>query len=202
MLRAERAGTQAGSWTRMREPSDEELMSAIAAGDEAAFRALCQRYAVRAVAFARRFVGNGSDAEDIAQEALLRVWRAAPRWRPDAAFGTWFYRIVINLCLNVRRRLPFFGLEVAGERADPAPDALAVMERQEEDRALLAAVAALPERQRVAILLTYWGGFSNAHAAEILGTSVSGVETLLVRARRSLRLSLGAAQKEGQGDDT
>jgi RNA polymerase sigma-70 factor (ECF subfamily) len=147
-------------------------------------------------------VGNGSDAEDIAQEALLRVWRAGPRWRPDAAFGTWFYRIVINLCLNVRRRLPFFGLDVAGERADPAPDALAVMERQEEDRALLAAVAALPERQRVAILLTYWEGFSNAHAAEILGTSVSGVETLLVRARRSLRLILGAARKEGQGDDT
>lgn len=165
-------------------------MSAVAAGDAAAFRMLCGRYALRAVGFARRFVGDGAEAEDIAQEALLRVWRAAPRWRPDAAFGTWFYRITINLCLNHRRRAPFLDLEAAAAHADPAPDALARIERQEEDRALLAAVAALPERQRVAILLTYWEGFSNAHAAEILGTSVSGVETLLVRARRSLRRTL------------
>lgn len=191
-----RAG-QTSSKTGMGEPSDEDLMSAVAAGDAAAFRVLCERYGVRAVGFARRFVGDAPDAEDIAQEALLRVWRAAPRWRPEAKFGTWFYRITINLCLNHRRRLSFLGLEASGERADPAPDALARLERAEEDRELLAAVSGLPERQRAAILLTYWEGLSNADVSEILGTSVSGVETLLVRARRSLRHSLGAASKKG-----
>lgn len=178
----------------MGEPTDEELMSGVAAGDAAAFRVLCGRHAIRAVGFARRFVGDGPDAEDIAQEALLRVWRAAPRWRPEAAFGTWFYRITINLCLNHRRRAPFLELEAAGPQADPAPDALARLEQQEEDGALMSAVSALPDRQRAAILLTYWEGLSNAQAAEILGTSVSGVETLLVRSRRSLRQRLGAAR--------
>ncbi|MFG1374941.1 sigma-70 family RNA polymerase sigma factor [Xanthobacter oligotrophicus] len=178
----------------MREASDEDLMARVATADAAAFRTLCDRHAARAAGFARRFVGDAQDAEDIAQEALLRVWRAAPRWRPTAAFGTWFYRIVVNLCLNHRRRTRFLPLDGTDGAADPAPDALARMERREDDLELWAAVADLPERQRAAILLTYWEGHSNARVADILGTSVSGVETLLVRARRSLRGRLGPHQ--------
>ena len=175
----------------MREPSDEDLMARVAGGDQPAFRVLSDRYAVRAVALARRFLGSEADAEEIAQEALLRVWRAAPRWQPTAAFGTWFYRIVVNLCLNHRRRTPFSALEEAGEPVDPQPDAQARLERRDETQRLAAAIAALPPRQRAVVLLTYWEGLSNSRTAEVLGTSVGGVETLLVRARKALRGSLG-----------
>ena len=126
-------------------------------------------------------------ADDIAQEALLRVWINAPRWRPSAAFRTWFYRVVLNLCLNRRRRRPFVALEQAGDPPDPSADAAAQLERAEADREMAAAIAALPERQRAAIVLTYHEGLGNAEAAAVLETTISGVETLLVRARRTLR---------------
>ena len=171
--------------------SDEELMLRIAAGDEPAFRVLARRYAPRALRLARRVMGSSADAEEIVQEALLRLWVNAPRWRPVASFRTWFYRVVINLCLNRKRRAPFLPIEEVSDPADPTPDAAAGMERRETNRALAAAVAELPERQRAAIALTYHEGLSNAETAAALGTSVSAVETLLVRAKRTLRQRLG-----------
>jgi RNA polymerase sigma-70 factor (ECF subfamily) len=174
----------------MVEASDEELMAQVGRGDQAAFRLIAHRYAGRAVGLARRITGSESDSDDIVQEALLRVWINAPRWRPSAAFRTWFYRIVLNLCLNRKRRRPFFALDQAGEPPDPSPDAAAQLERAEFDRALAAAIAALPERQRAAIVLTYHEGFGNAEAAAALDTTVGGIETLLVRARRTLREKL------------
>jgi RNA polymerase sigma-70 factor, ECF subfamily len=171
--------------------SDEDLMLRIAAGDEPAFRVLARRYAPLALRLARRVMGSSADAEEIVQEALLRVWINAPRWRPVASFRTWFYRVVINLCLNRKRRAPFLPIEDARDPIDPSPDAAARIEQREVDRALAAAVAALPERQRAAVALTYHEGFSNAETAAALGTSVSAVETLLVRAKRTLRQRLG-----------
>src|SRR5438309_6274629 len=131
--------------------SDEDLMARIAGGDEAAFRLLARRYTPLALALARRITLNTADAEEIAQEALVRVWINAPRWRPVASFRTWFYRIVLNLCLNRRRRAPFLPIETATEPADPEPDAAAGLERRERERAVADAIAALPERQRTAI---------------------------------------------------
>jgi RNA polymerase sigma-70 factor (ECF subfamily) len=171
--------------------SDEELMARIAQGNEPAFRALAGRHSARAVGFARRVLGNGADAEEVVQEALLRVWINAPRWQPTATFRTWFYRVLINLCLNRRRRAPFASLDEAGDPADPGEDAAATLERGQRDRQIAEAVAALPERQRAAIVLTYHEGLSNAETARALETSVSGVETLLVRAKRALREALG-----------
>jgi RNA polymerase sigma-70 factor (ECF subfamily) len=170
--------------------SDEALMLRIARGDERAFRALAPRYAARAASLARHISGSEADAEDIVQEALLRVWINAPRWRPEAAFRTWFYRIVFNLALNRKRRAPFAPLEAAGDPADPAIRADAALLRAEEDRRIADAIAALPARQRSAIALTYNDELSNAEAASVLGTSVSAFETLLVRARRTLRVKL------------
>jgi RNA polymerase sigma-70 factor (ECF subfamily) len=170
--------------------SDEALMLRIARGDERAFRALAPRYAARAASLARHISGSEADAEDIVQEALLRVWINAPRWRPEAAFRTWFYRIVFNLALNRKRRAPFAPLEAAGDPADPAIRADAALLRAEEDRRIANAIAALPARQRSAIALTYNDELSNAEAASVLGTSVSAFETLLVRARRTLRVKL------------
>jgi len=98
--------------------------------------------------------------------------------------------VVVNLCLNRKRRAPFAILADAGDPADPRPDAAAQLERDQRDRALAAAIARLPERQRAAIVLTFHEGFSNAEAAAVLGTSRSAVETLLVRAKRALRRQL------------
>ena len=171
-------------------PADHDLMGRVAQGDGRAFQTLVRRHAGRAHGLARRLLGNDALAEEIVQDAFLRVWINAPRWRPQAAFRTWLYRIVINLCLNAKRRPSDLPLAAAGDPADPHADAGTALEERERDRALAAAVDALPARQRAAIVLTYQEGLSNAEAAAVLDTSVSGVETLLVRAKRALRESL------------
>ncbi|MGD9844187.1 MAG: sigma-70 family RNA polymerase sigma factor [Variibacter sp.] len=175
-------------------------MHRIAGGDRQAFRVLARRHSAPAAGFARRMVGSEADAEEVVQEALLRVWVNAPRWRPLASFRTWFYRIVLNLCLSRRRRPAPLGLEAAEGVADTAPGPAERFEREERDRRIAEAIAALPERQRAAIVLTYREGLSNAEVATIVDTSVSGVETLLVRARRSLRRKLGSDLSEGNED--
>jgi RNA polymerase sigma-70 factor (ECF subfamily) len=172
-------------------PSDEDLMLRVAAGEQAAFHRLAQRYASRAAGLARRITGSETDAEDVVQEALLRVWINAPRWRPVATFRTWFYRVVLNLCLNRQRRRHFVALDQIGDVRDPAPNAGEQLESDEAAQQLALAIAGIPERQRIAITLTYGEGLSNAETAAIIGTSISGVETLLVRARRNLREKLG-----------
>ena len=174
----------------MGDPSDEELMRRVAEGDERAFALLAPRYAARAVGLARRLTGSSDDAEEIVQEALLRVWINAPRWRAEAAFRTWFYRIVVNLSLNRRRRAPFAPLTEAGDPSDPSLDPAQRLERDETDRQVAAAIASLPTRQRLVIMLSYDEGLSNADAAAALDSSVSGVEALLVRAKRTLREKL------------
>ena len=176
-------------------PSDHELMARAARGEERAFRTLAERHAGAALRLARRILGNEAMAEDIVQDALLRVWVNAPRWRPEAAFRTWLYRIVVNLCLNARRRTGDLPLEAAGEVADagPAPDHQ--LQLDERDRRLAAAIETLPQRQRAAIVLTYHEGLGKAEVAEVLDTSVSSVEALLVRAKRALRAAFGSDQE-------
>jgi RNA polymerase sigma-70 factor (ECF subfamily) len=170
--------------------SDEALMARVARGDEPAFRALAGRHLPAMLGLARRILGNDADAEDVAQEAMLRVWRHAPRWQPLALFRTWLSRVVVNLCLDRKRRAPWVALEAAGEIVDPALGPGAKAEHDERERLVAAAIAELPVRQRTAIVLTYGDGMSNAQVAEILDTSVSAVETLLVRGKQNLRRAL------------
>jgi RNA polymerase sigma-70 factor (ECF subfamily) len=170
--------------------SDEALMARIARGDERAFRTLSSRHLPAMLGLARRILGNAADAEDVAQEAMLRVWTHAPRWQPLALFRTWLTRIVVNLCLDRKRRAPWVALEAAGEIIDPAPGAGERTERDERERMVADAIAELPARQRAAIVLTYGNGMSNTQVAEILDTSVSAVETLLVRGKQNLRRAL------------
>src|SRR3954447_2103905 len=134
----------------MDEPSDHDLMARTAQGDGRAFRMLAQRHAGRALGLARRMLRNEALAEEVVQDALLRVWTNAPRWRPEAAFRTWLYRVVVNLCLNAKRRAPDLPLDAAAGVADTAPGAEAQFETRERDRRLAAAVGALPDRQRIA----------------------------------------------------
>ena len=178
--------------------SDEALMARVARGDEPAFRVLAGRHLPAMLALARRILGNAADAEDVVQEAMLRVWTHAPRWQPLAAFRTWLTRITVNLCLDRKRRAPWVALEAAGEIVDPAPGAGELAERDERERLVAAAIAGLPARQRAAIALTYGDGMSNAQVAEILGTSVSAVETLLVRGKQNLRRALNSPVDGGE----
>ncbi|MBS0248427.1 MAG: RNA polymerase sigma factor [Proteobacteria bacterium] len=171
--------------------SDLALMARVAQGDEAAFRTLSRRHVPAMLGLARRILGNAADAEDVAQEAMLRVWTHAPRWQPLAAFRTWLTRIVVNLCLDRKRRAAWVDLDEAGEIADPAPDAGEAAESNERDRMVQQAIGQLPVRQRTAIMLTYGDGMSNAEVAEVMGTTVSAVETLLVRAKQNLRRAIG-----------
>jgi RNA polymerase sigma-70 factor (ECF subfamily) len=174
----------------MDEDSDEALMARIARGDRLAFDALARRHAGSIAALAAHILGNRNEAEDVAQDALLRVWTNAPRWKPLAQFRTWLTRIVVNLALDRRRRAAWLPLETAGEVVDPRPGADAQREIDDRERRLAAAIATLPARQRAAIALTYSEGLSNAQTAEILDTRVSAVETLLSRAKDNLRRAL------------
>jgi RNA polymerase sigma-70 factor, ECF subfamily len=175
------------------EAADHDLMARVGRGDRQAFHLLARRHAARMLGLARRIVRNDAIAEEIVQEALLRVWVHAPRWRPAAQFRTWLARITVNLCLNERRRPQALPLASAPEPADPAPDAGVDLERREREARIAAAIDALPARQRAAIVLTFHEGLGNAETAAVLDTSVSGVEALLVRAKRALRAALGGA---------
>ena len=170
--------------------SDEALMARVARGDERAFQVLARRHLPAMLGLARRILRNAADAEDVAQEALMRVWTHAPRWQPLALFRTWLTRVVVNLCLDRKRRAPWVELDAAGEIVDPAPGAADKAETDERERMVAAAIDNLPARQRSAIVLTYGEGMSNAEVAEILDTSVSAVETLLVRGKQNLRHAL------------
>jgi RNA polymerase sigma-70 factor (ECF subfamily) len=114
-----------------------------------------------------------------------------------AAFKTWLTRVVVNLCLDRKRRTPLLNLEVVGEIVDPTPGASEQAETAERERLLAAAIGKLPDRQRSAIALTYSEGLSNAQVADVMGTSVSAVETLLIRGKQNLRRALGALMDEG-----
>jgi RNA polymerase sigma-70 factor (ECF subfamily) len=170
---------------------DAKLMQRIATGDQRAFRDLMQRHLSRTVRLAARILGSTGAAEDVAQEAFVRVWKHAGNWedpkQAGAKFTTWLYRIVLNLCIDEKRKRSFTDIDAIPERADETPDAEANMQRREKAARVKAALAELPERQRAAFVLCFYEGYSNKDAADMLGISVKAIESLLVRARRSLR---------------
>lgn len=175
-------------------PPDEEnrLMRAIAEGDRGAFARLMDSHGTFALALAARLSNSTADAEEVVQEAFLRAWRMAPAWRPAAGarFRTWLYRVVLNLCLDRRRRQPFLPLDDIAEPPSPDPDGLVLMAEAEGAQVLRAALAELPDRQRSVLALSYFEGYSAAQTAEIMGVSVVAVEALLVRGRRGVRAAL------------
>jgi len=182
---------------RLDAPSDDDLVAAVARGDEQACRLLMERHLPRMIALARRMLGNQADAEDVAQEVFLRVWTHAERWQPGRAqFGTWLHRVATNLCLDrLRKRRPENIDDIPEPvSGDPRPDEN--LERRELAERVEAALQALPERQRLAIVLSHFQGLSNIEAAEILEVSVEAVESLLGRARRQLRGTLATERDE------
>jgi RNA polymerase sigma-70 factor (ECF subfamily) len=170
--------------------TDELLMLRAGNGDRAACTLLVERHLGRIVTFARRTLCNGGDAEDAAQEVFLRVWSAAPRWRNQARFTTWLYRVAMNVCLdrNAKRRetIP----AIVPDLPDSRPEPSALAEAAEEARRVREALAALPDTQRVAITLSHYQGLRNIDAAQIVGVSVDAFESLLARGRRAMRARL------------
>lgn len=166
------------------------LVALVAGADHDAFRALVERHLERVQRIAWRMLADQGEAEEVAQEALLRVWVHAPQFDPDRGtrFTTWLHRVVLNLCLDRRRRHRVHApLEAAADLSDAAPHPLARIVASETAGRVAAALATLPERQRMAVVLCYYERMSNAEAAAVLGTGVTALEGLLVRARRALR---------------
>jgi RNA polymerase sigma-70 factor (ECF subfamily) len=185
----------------MRDGSDDDLMRRAGRGDNGAFAALVARHLPRATALAIRITGNRSDAEEIVQEAFLRTWKKAPDWTDQEAAGaqftTWFTRVLVNLCIDRRRRPGWSPLEAAAELEAPDPGGFDIVARNQASARVLAALADLPDRQRAALTLCHWDGRTNIEAAEILEISIGALESLLVRARRTLRDVLADLAPEG-----
>ncbi len=175
------------------EEDDAALLARYARGDAGAARALTVRLAPRAHAQAFRMLGDRSEAEDVVQDAMLRLWRIAPEWRTgEAQVSTWLYRVVSNLCTDRlrKRRRGGVALDDVAEPEDPAPGVEATLQDNARHTALRVAIADLPERQRLALTLRHFEGVSNPEIAEQLGVSVEAVESLTARAKRALATAL------------
>lgn len=172
-------------------PTDHELMRRVAGGDRAALGQLVERHQRRVCSLAYRFLGHWSEAEDVTQDAFVRVLHAAARFRPEAQFTTWLYRLVVNLCWDRRRRA---AREVRRQGAQRVPSfhdpPTAALEAEERIHSVRQAVAHLPDRQRLAVVLHRFEELSHQEIAEATGWSLAAVESCLVRAYDRLRRSL------------
>lgn len=172
-------------------PTDADLVAAVAGGNLSALGDLVHRHQDRVLALAYRFLGCRHRAADAAQDVFLKIAHAAPRYTPDAAFTTWLYRIVVNRCLDEVRRRGRTPLPMSTVAADPPDDVGAdPLEAAETVEQVRAAIAALPDRQRTAVLLHRYEDLSHREIAEVTGWTPSAVESLLVRAYANLRKAL------------
>ncbi|MDY0872782.1 RNA polymerase sigma factor [Dongia rigui] len=177
-------GPQAGD-------EDDRLLQGVAEGDRSAFAKLRERHLTRVFSLALRVTGSRADAEDAAQEAFTRAWRKANSWQAgEAKFSTWLYRVTMNLCIDARRKPRAEQLDPALPLADPGPGAESQLIAAQQEARVRAAMAALPERQREAMVLCYTLGQSNAEAAATMEISVKAYESLLVRAKKDIRARL------------
>ena len=184
---------------------DAALLVAFANGDPTAARVLTARLLPRVLGQAVRLLQDRAEAEDVAQDAMLRLWRVAPDWRQgEAQVATWLYRVTANLCIDRlrRRRRGGVGLDQIAEPADPAPGAAAVLQDDLRLRALSDALADLPERQAQAVSLRHLEGLSNPEIAAIMDISPRAVESLTARGKRALAALLaGRRAALGYDDD-
>lgn len=179
---------------------DEDLVCRVGQGDPAAIQALVARKLPRMLALAHRMLGDPAEAEDVAQEAMLRAWKQAPRWTPgQAKFDTWLHRVGLNLCYDRLRKRREIATDSLPDRADdgPAPDR-GLMAADTGTR-VEAALARLPDRQREAIVLCHYQELTNIEAAALMTISVDALESLLSRGRRALRLALADIRPGAEG---
>ena len=176
-------------------------MRRVAGGDGAAARLMVTRHLPLVLALARRMLNDATEAEDVAQEAMLRLWQMAPRWRVDAPIGAWLYRVAYNLAIDrIRRRRPMVDVDAVVDLADPAPNPAERLAERERKAAVERAIAALPEGQRTAITLVHTLEMGNIEAAAAMEISVEALESLLSRGRRALSAALMELKDEVTGE--
>jgi len=177
---------------------DEDLVKRVGAGDPAAVQAMVARKLPRMLSLAQRMLGDAAEAEDVAQEAMLRAWKQAPRWTPgQARFDTWLHRVALNLCYDRLRRRREIATDVIPDHIDdgPAPDRGLLA--AETGAQVQAALSRLPPRQREAIVLCHYQELGNIEAAALMEISVEALESLLSRGRRALRAALADLAPQG-----
>ena len=199
------SATLGGEWTtRMagiaQEPgarSDAELVAAIGRQDPRALEQMVARHGGWAARFAERLTGNPATAEEIVQDAFLRLWHNAERWEGRSRFSTWFYRVLHNLAIDRLRLRRASHEELDEDLPDPEPGPELSLQRERRDARVRAALDRLPERQRAALVLSHYEGLSQAEAAAVLGVNEGALESLLSRARARLR-ELLATERGGE----
>jgi RNA polymerase sigma-70 factor (ECF subfamily) len=178
---------------------DAQIMSEVAAGDLSAFRRIVERYQGSLINYIFRYIGDRAGAEDIAQEVFLRVFKAAGEYRALSSFKTWLYTIATNLCLNelrdnriFRNTINIFELNESGfvSLVSPRRSPEAEIESRETSAILTRALKSLPEKQRIALLLHKYEGFSYLEISRIMDCTVPAVESLIHRARLGLKKEL------------
>ncbi len=181
---------------------DDALLAAYGRGERVAARILAERFLPRLYGHAMRMLNDRAEAEDVAQEAMLRLWKIAPAWRQgEAKVSTWLYRVVANLCTDRLRRRRGVGLDSIAEPADDAASAEDGLVRAQRVAALQEALMRLPARQRQAVVLRHVEGLSNPEIAAVMEVSVEAVESLNARGKRALAKALAGRREElGYGD--
>lgn len=180
-------------------PGDAALLAEFAAGDVSAARVLTARLAPRCLATARRMLGDGAEAEDVTQEAMLRLWHMAPDWREEGAqVSTWLTRVVMNLCTDRLRKRRGVPLDAVPEPEDGQPSVAAQLQATARAAALRQALAELPARQGQAVALRHLEGLSNPEIAVIMNVGVEAVESLIARGKRALKAAL-SVRKDALG---
>ncbi len=186
--------------------SDETLLVLYANGDPEAARLLTGRLVPRVLGYATRLLADRAEAEDVTQEAMLRLWRVAADWRTgEAQVSTWLYRVVTNLVTDQRRarmRRPSVTLDDAPEVADAGKGAVATLIEADRLVALDMALARLPDRQRQAVVLRHIEGLTNPEIAQVMEIGVEAVESLTARGKRALTALLAGRRRDlGYEDD-
>jgi len=179
------------------EVGDDALLVLYANGDDRAARILTLRLTPRVFAQAFRMLGDRAEAEDVAQEALIRLWKIAPEWRQgEAKVTTWLYRVTANLCTDRLRKRRSVGIDEIPEPEDGAIGPAEAMQEKARLDALQCALNTLPDRQRQAVILRHIEGLGNPEIAEIMEITVEAVESLTARGKRALAAELAGRKEE------
>lgn len=178
--------------------SDADLLAAFVAGDRTAALTLTQRLTPRVMGQAYRMLGNRAEAEDVAQDAMMRLWKIAPDWDRDRALvTTWLYRVVANLCTDrLRKSGRGVDLDAIEEPSSDAPSVTQTLQDTARSDALRTALADLPDRQAQAVTLRHLEELGNPEIATIMNESVRTVESLIARGKRALIARLSGRKEE------
>ena len=170
-------------------PDDEILLDEIQKGSSSAFAVLVRRHGRKYYGLAYRYTASREEAEDIIQTAFVKLWENPYVWNPrkGAKFTTWFYRIVVNLCLDSRKKHKAFIISESFEAEDENQNQERDVAGSEEKELLAKEIAALPSRQKIALILCFYEDLSHENAAKTMNVSVKALQSLLMRAKTTLK---------------